>query len=220
MGHIHLAAYFQELRSVLQGFGDAADGPDVPGHILAHHTVAAGGSPHQLAVFVFQTAGKAVNLDLHHIFRLDAGFPHAAVKVPQLLVGKGIQQAFHLDGVGHLGKTPAGGTAHLLGRRVGRDQLRELCFQHFQFPGQGIVLKVLQFGGILVVIKTVVFLDHRAQFFRAFPGLFQFQKIHSPDLQVLLPVQILRIPLLRRCGAGQRSRLVYHISGPSAKAGF
>lgn len=167
MRHIYLTAHFQKFRCILQLFGNAADGADIGGHILTHHAIAAGRGTNQLTVFVFQTAGKAIDLDLHHILRLYAGFPHAAVKIPQLIIRKCIQQAFHFYRMGHLGQLAAGRAAYLLGRRRCRDQLRKLRFQFFQFPGQSIILKIFKLRGILVIVKPIVFLDHSAQFFHA-----------------------------------------------------
>ena len=82
--------------------------------------------------------------------------------------------------MGHLGQLTAGSAAYLLGGRVCRDQLRELCFQRLQFPRQGIVFKIFQFRRILVVVKPVVFFNDGAQLLRALFCLFQFQMFHSP----------------------------------------
>ena len=72
----------------------------------------------------------------------------------------------------------------MLGGRIGRNQLRKLRFQFFQLPGQGIILKILQFGGILVVIKAVVIFDHPAQLKNALLGLFQCQNDHLLKVQL------------------------------------
>ena len=117
MGHIYLAAHLQKLRCVFKGLGDAADGTHVCGNILAHHAVTAGGGADKLSILILQAAGKAIDLDLHDILRLYSGLADAAVKVPQLVKGKRIQQTFHLDGMGHLGQLAAGSTAYLLGGR-------------------------------------------------------------------------------------------------------
>ena len=109
--HIYLAAHLQKLRCVFKGLGDAADGTHVCGNILAHHAVTAGGGTDKLPILVLQAAGKTVDLNFHNIFRLYPGFADAAVKVPQLIKGKRIQQTFHLNGMGHLGQFTAGGAA-------------------------------------------------------------------------------------------------------------
>ena len=75
---------------------------------------------------------------------------------------------------------PYGPSAHFLGRRSRRDQLRELRFQRFQFPGQCIVFKILQLRGILVIIEPVVPFNNSAQLLHTLLGLFQFQTNHSP----------------------------------------
>ena len=79
----------------------------------------------------------------------------------------------------HFCEASAGGAADMLGGRSWSDQLRVLRFQLLQFPRQGVVFKVLEFGGVLVVIKAVILLDHSAQFLYALLGLFQF---HSSTL--------------------------------------
>ena len=184
--HIHLTPHFQKCGGVLQMFWDLFDGPNIGGDILADNAIATGGSTHQLAVFVFQAAGKAVDLDLHHILRLDTGFLYTAVKIPQFIVGERIQQTLHFNSVGHLGKASAGRTADMLRGRCRRDQFRVGCFQFLQLPGQGIVLKIFQLGRILIVIKTVVLLDDRAQLLHTLPGLFQIQHLIIPHTLVFL----------------------------------
>ena len=114
--HIHLAAHLQKFRCIFKGLGDAADGTHVCGNILAHHAVTTGRGADKLPILVLQAAGKTVDLNFHNIFRLYPGFADAAVKVPQLIKGKRIQQAFHLNGMGHLGQLATGSAAHLLGR--------------------------------------------------------------------------------------------------------
>ena len=185
--HIHLAAHFQKLRRILEGLGNAADGTHVCGNILTHHAVTAGGGADKLPVLILQAARKTVDFDLHDIFRCDPGLADTAVKVPQFVKRKRIQQAFHLDSMGHLGQLAAGGAAHLLGGRCCCDKLRKLRFQFLQFPRQGIVFKILQLRRILIVVKPVVFFDRCAQLFHAFFCLFQFQIFHSPAILFYRP---------------------------------
>ena len=187
VGHIYLAAHLQKLRCVFKGLGDAADGAHICGDVLAHHAVTTGGGTDKLSVLVLQAAGKAIDLDLHDILRLYSGLADAAVKVPQLVKGKCIQQTFHLDGMGHLGQLAAGGAAYFLGRRCCCDQLRKLRFQLFQLPCQGIVFKIFQLRRILIVVKPVVFLNSCAQLFHALFSLFQFQIFHSPAISFCRP---------------------------------
>ena len=187
VGHIYLAAHLQKLRCVFKGLGDAADGAHVCGNILAHHAVTAGGGADKLSILILQAAGKAIDLDLYDILRLYSGLADAAVEVPQLVKGKCIQQAFHLNGMGHLGQLATGGSAYLLGGRCRCDQLGKLCFQFLQFPRQGIVFKILQLWRILIVVKPVVFLNNCAQFFHTLFCLFQFQIFHSPAISFCRP---------------------------------
>ena len=152
MRHVDLTAHFQIFRGIFQSLWNALDGLDIGCHIFTHHAVAAGGSTHKYAVLIFQAAGKAVDLDLDDIFWLDPGFPYPAVKIAQFIEGKRIQKAFHFYSMRHLGKAPAGGAAHFLGRRIRSDQLREFCFQCFQLPGQSVIFKILQLRGILIIV--------------------------------------------------------------------
>ena len=82
--------------------------------------------------------------------------------------------------MGHLGKAPAGRTADVLSGRRGRDQFRVSGFQLFQLPGQGVVLEIFQLRCILIVVKTIVFLNDRAQLLHALLGLFQIQHLIVP----------------------------------------
>ena len=186
MRHIHFTAHFQKLWCILQFFGNAANGTDIGCNVFAYYAIAAGGGTNQLTILIFQAAGKTIDLDLDHILRFCARFAHTAVKVAQFIIRKSIQKALHFDRVGHLGQFAAGGTAHLLRRRRRRYQLWKLCFQRFQLPGQGIILKIFQFRCILIIIKTIVFFNDRSQFFHALLCLFQLQKIHSPALRLFL----------------------------------
>ena len=179
MGHINLAAHLEKLRGIFQLFRYLFDSPDIGGDILAHDTVAAGRSTDQFTVLVLKAARKTVDLDFDDILRLDTRVTHSAVEITQFIVGKCIQQTFHLDGMCHFCEAPAGGAADMLGGRSRSDQLRVLRLQLLQFPRQGVVFKVLEFGGVLVVIKAVILLDHSAQFLYALLGLFQF---HSSTL--------------------------------------
>ena len=152
MRHVDLAAHFQIFRGIFQSLWNTLDGLDIRGHIFTHHAVTAGGSTHKYAVLIFQATGKAVDLDLDDIFWLDSGFSHPAVKIAQFIEGKCIQQAFHLHSMCHLGKAPAGGAAHFLGRGIRSDQLRKFCLQCFQLPGQSVIFKILQLRGILIIV--------------------------------------------------------------------
>ena len=200
VGHIDLAAHLEKLGGILQLLRDFFDGPDIGSDILAHHAVASGGSTHQLPVLVLEAARKTVDLDLDHILRFNACIPHSAVKITQFIVGKCIQQALHLDRMGHFLEAAAGRSADVLGGRSGRDQLGVLRFQLLQLPGQGVVFEVLQLGGILIVIKAVILLDNSAQFLDALSGLFQF---HS---STLLPDTASRPRLISHA-------IVYHKTG-------
>ena len=219
MGHIHLAAHLQKLRCVFKGLGDAADGTHVCGNILAHHAVTTGRGTDKLPILILQAAGKTIDFDLHDILRLYSGLANAAVKVPQLVEGKRIQQTFHLDGMGHLGQFAAGGAAHLLGGRCCCDKLRKLCFQFLQLPRQGIVFKILQFRCILIVVKPVVFLNNCAQFFHTLFCLFQFQIFHSPAIRFCFLPAVLNVTYRAQVDPGRKHSdsinctSVYHIHG-------
>ena len=129
--HIHFTAHFQIFRRVFELCRNIPNGCDILGNILAHHTVAPGRGTHQLAVFIFKTAGKAVDLSLHHIVWLHTGLLHTAVKIPQFFQRKCIQQAFHFNGMGHFAEFSRCRAAHMLGGRIGGDQLRKFFFDLF-----------------------------------------------------------------------------------------
>ena len=154
--------------------GDVFDGGDVLGDILAHHAVTTGGAAHQLAHAVLKAHRQAIDLGLDHVLRLNARLADAGIELPQFVKGECILQALHLHRVGHLAELAAGRAAHVLGGRIGRDQFGVFFLDGFQFTGQGIVLEIFQFGGILIVIQPVIFLYDNAQFFGAFTCLLQF----------------------------------------------
>ena len=115
MGHINFAAYLEKLRGIFQLFRYLFDSPDIDGDVLAHDTVAAGRSTNQFTVLVLKAARKTVDLDFDDILRLDTRVTHSAVEITQFIVGKCIQQAFHLDGMCHFCEAPTGGAADMLG---------------------------------------------------------------------------------------------------------
>lgn len=85
MRHIDFAAHFQKIGGIGDFFGDRLDGSKVFGHVLPHQAIAAGGAAGQAAVAVFQADRKAVDFDFYHIFRRNACFPHALVKLAQFI---------------------------------------------------------------------------------------------------------------------------------------
>ena len=111
MGHINFAAYLEKLRGILQLLRYLFDSPDIGGD----DTVAAGRSTDQFTVLVLKAARKTVDLDFDDILRLDTRVTHSAVEITQFIVGKCIQQAFHLDGMCHFCEAPTGGAADMLG---------------------------------------------------------------------------------------------------------
>ena len=117
MRHINFAAHLKKLRRAgRQGLGDGADGGEVFGHILPHQAVAACRTAHKATVLIFKADRKAVDLFFHNILRLDACFPHAGVKLTQLLKRESVLQAFHLDGMRDLAELAAGGFVDVLRR--------------------------------------------------------------------------------------------------------
>ena len=115
MGHINFAAYLEKLRGILQLLRYLFDSPDIGGDVLAHDTIAAGRSTNQFTVLVLKAARKTVDLDFDDILRLDTRVTHSAVEITQFIVGKRIQQTFHLDGMCHFCEAPTGGAADVLG---------------------------------------------------------------------------------------------------------
>ena len=184
--HINFAAHLKKLRRAgRQGLGDGADGGEVFGHILPHQAVAACRTAHKATVLIFKADRKAVDLFFHNILRLDACFPHAGVKLTQLLKRESVLQAFHLDGMRDLAELAAGGFVDVLCRRRRRDQLRILGLDGLELPRQRVVFKIFQLGCVLHIIQAVVALNNAAQFFRPLFCLFQF---HA-DLRLMIHPQ-------------------------------
>ena len=171
MRHVDLAAHLEKVRRVGQLVRNVLNGHDVLGHVLTDDTVAACRAAHQLAHAVLKADRKAVDLGLDDVLGPDACLPHAGVKLPQLVKRERILQALHLDGMGHFAEFAAGRAAHMLRGRAGRDQLGVFGLDLLELTVQSVVLEILQLGGILVVVKAVVFFYDDAQFFGALAGL-------------------------------------------------
>ena len=98
-GHVNFAADFQKLGRVLgpKPQRDAADGAQVMRDVVAALAVAARGAERELALFVGEGDGDAVELELDHVFD---GFAwkqlaHASIEFAQLAGVVGIVDREH-----------------------------------------------------------------------------------------------------------------------------
>ena len=185
LGHEHLAAHFEDLRPAfavqLQRY--VANGAYVAGDVLAGAAIAAGGAAHQLAAFVEQADGQAVQLRLATVLDLRAtteqvaarqqvgqSFAYAAVEVQQVLLLEGVAEAEHGDLMAHFAERRGRRAADPLGRRVGRQQLRVLGLQRLQLAEQAIVFGVGNARFVEHVVTVIVGVQFGSQLRDAFGG--------------------------------------------------
>ena len=101
-GHINLAPHPKTLVPGFHFQRDIKDGAKIFGDVLPHFAVAPGSAQNEATVFIFQTDRKAVDLELHGVFRFWKALLHPAVELPDLVKGKHILQALHGIGVVYL----------------------------------------------------------------------------------------------------------------------
>ena len=127
--HHGLAAHFELRQAGLHAQGQRADGARILGHLFADHAVAARDRLRKLAVAIVRGHGKSVQLQFGHVqvFGAAQQFAHAAVEIAQLAFVQRIVQAQHGRAVRHLDEALARLAAHALGRRIGREQARDVA---------------------------------------------------------------------------------------------
>ena len=179
-GHEHLAPDNEPGGGIGNGHGNGADGFQIFCHILAHLTVAPGGTPDKHAVLVFQRHGQTVDLGFHGKFGTGIGFLHLFKKLLQLLHGEHILQAHQRDGVLYLLELTQRLAAHPLGGRLGQRQVRVLRFQLLQLPHQAVILKIRHLRGIQDIIFRIGIVEQVSQlpdsFFRFHSSLLSVNK--------------------------------------------
>ena len=156
--HQNLAAYLERAGIVaVQHEGDGADGFHVVRHVVALLAVAAGHGTHQLAVFVGQGDGRAVELQLAADFKvLVQGLLHPLVEVGHLALGVGVTQRKHGIFVGHLREVLVQVAAHTHRGRVFVRIFGMRLLQVLQFAHQVVELLVRDFGSVQYVVVVVV----------------------------------------------------------------
>ena len=138
---------------MLQRHGDGADGLKIFRYILADQAVAARCAADELSVDIFQRDGETVDLRLDGVFRVRLLLAHVRVKVPQLVIGKHVLQAFQRDGVAHLDKFAQRLPADAARRTEGRGVLRVLRLQFFQSAQLVVIVIIAHFGVVEHVVK-------------------------------------------------------------------
>jgi hypothetical protein len=137
---------------------DAADGPDVMGHVVAGLAVAAGGGVGEFPVAVEQGNSDAVDLGFdgdRDVFAFEV-FLEAAVEVDEFLLGRGgsgffnglgaefedVVDAEHGDGVADLLKALDGRAADALGDGIQVAELLVFRFEGFEFSVKAVEIGV------------------------------------------------------------------------------
>ena len=211
--HVDLAAHLQKRDRLGERFRDRADRADILRHVLARHAVAARRAARIHAVDVFERHRKPVELRLDDVDRVFDDGPHAAVEVAQLLLRKGVVQAFHRHGVRDGCKRVVRRAAHAVRRRILRFEFRKSRLQIFEAAVQHVVFVVADFRRVLGVVLFVVVFDLLPQCGELLLCLFLCHEF-SP----------FSVPGFRRrpCAAEGRLRLLYHkaCGNPMPKTGF
>ena len=166
--------------------GHRGDRAHVGGDLLALLPVAAGGSPHQQAVFVAEGEGIAIDFQFPHHRQRRAGFPvehleQAAIPGLQFLAAEGVVEAEQGNAVLHAGEGRRRCSPHPLGGAVRGDQLGVGGLELEQFPVEAVVDRILQLGGIQHVVGVGGVVEQSPQFGGA--GLVLVGCIHASTLR-------------------------------------
>ena len=119
----------------MQLLGDASDGFDILGYVIALKPIASGNSLDQLSVFVKQGYRQPVDFELTNVFHgiNTEGFAHALIELQQFFFRIGIPKREHTAFVGHSFKFIEQTAAHGFGGTVWQGEFGELFFQCLQF---------------------------------------------------------------------------------------
>ena len=163
---VDLTTHLQHTRvlAARQARRDRANCTQVGGDVLAHASVAAGGTAHEDAVPIEKRHRQSVDLELaHEVEVVAAGALQTAQPRSQLVGGKNVVERQHgrrvLDGRKQLGTL----AAHALGWAGRRDQIRESLLECAQLEHQAVVLGVRDGRTIKHVVAVVVIRDLAAQ---------------------------------------------------------
>src|SRR5262245_48181059 len=172
--HVNFAANFEQLGGLVrtQAQGNAADGLEVVGDIVASLAVPAGGALLEMAVLVGQGNGDTVDLqldDVGHVFIAEQP-ADAAVELLQLFGVMGVVDRQHRHGMPHLREALDGMRLDALRRTVGCDELRMRLFELLKLCIQFVVVTVGDFRHRLDVVLVVVVADLAAQLIDAVFG--------------------------------------------------
>ena len=156
-----------------QAQGNGADGAGVPGDVVPGGPVAAGGRLDELARFITQGDGDAVDLRVDDVFVRFAAQPssHAVVELAQLLLVVGVVDREHGQGVLDLRELGQRGSPDALGRRIGRDQVRVLLLEFLEFGEELVIVAVGDDRLGEHVVGVIVAGDLFTQGFDSFAGV-------------------------------------------------
>ena len=166
----HFAADLEPgRRAAANAQRHASDCAQVQRDVLAGGAVAARRAAHQDAVLVGERDGEAVVLELAHEFEVAAlqRVCGAAVPCHELVLVEGVAEAEQRHRVAHLLEAARGFGADALRGRVGRDEVRVLCFQSEQLVQQCVELGVADLRLVLHVVQVVVPVDLAPEILKA-----------------------------------------------------
>ena len=177
--HQDLAADLKLRRPAfsLQLLGNVRDSAGIGRHVVAHHAVAAGEGPEQLAVPVGQADGRTVELELTAVCERDfQGLGGPFRELLHLADAVGIAQREHRILVRILRETRLEVAAHAARRGVRRGIFRIFTLQVLQLVHQLVVLVVRHRRRVLYVVLPAVLPKNRLQLLDA---LFRLREIHT-----------------------------------------
>ena len=165
LAEINLTAHFEPLgRIAFQRGGDRLHGADVGGDVLALIAVAARRRAHQLAAFVKQRAGEAVDLGLGddgqgRVVAHPQKPAHAGAKLGHVGIVKNVAERKHRHGMLDLGEFLRRRRADLSGWRFRARQRGMIRLQRVELAAQGVVIGVGDRRRVFAVIAPIMFGD-------------------------------------------------------------
>ena len=175
VGHVDLATHFQHRRHVgtKQTQRDFANRPHVVRDVVSDLPVAARDTPNQLALFVNQRNGHAVDLQFDHPLDWLVGnrFDHALAVLQQLLAIVGVVDRQHGKSMRDADQTGNGRVTDPLCRTVRRDPLGMGGLELLQFLHQAVVFEIADLRLPFHVVLVVMLADQTPQLVHACLGV-------------------------------------------------
>ncbi len=161
VGHEDFAPDFEVVGPVVavEPQGHRADRAHVGRHVVALRAVAPRHGAHEASVFVGERYGRAVELQLAHVFgRPDLPFD-AGDEFVEFVGRVGVAQREHRESVAHAAELRRDVAAHAHRGRVGIGVFGVFALQLRQLAHQRVELEVGDFGSVLHIVFAVVAME-------------------------------------------------------------